>query len=171
MWRKFTLRCVKICKICKKLRCFLEKFTQLTKLLHDRRSRRSRQIPSLPSPITHNSCSYITIPRYIWGSWEWNSLRGLCGLPPQLDFWERLKVYEYWSCTLKKCIWTAAEEENGKNIIEQSFLKKSVVNVKVWLCGYSSDAECLETFLLRHKFTRQRISNVPKAQSCDCKMT
>ena len=35
---------MKICKICKKLRCFLEKFTQLTKLLHDRRS---RQIPSL----------------------------------------------------------------------------------------------------------------------------
>ena len=47
MWRKFTLRCVKICKICKKLRCFLKKFTQLTKILHDRRSRRSRQIPSL----------------------------------------------------------------------------------------------------------------------------
>ena len=32
----------------KKLRCFLKKFTQLTKILHDRRSRRSRQIPSLP---------------------------------------------------------------------------------------------------------------------------
>ena len=31
----------------KKLRCFLKKFTQLTKILHDRRSRRSRQIPSL----------------------------------------------------------------------------------------------------------------------------
>ena len=31
----------------KKLRCFLEKFTQLTKILHDRRSRRSRQISSL----------------------------------------------------------------------------------------------------------------------------
>ena len=30
-----------------KLRCFLKKFTQLTKILHDRRSRRSRQIPSL----------------------------------------------------------------------------------------------------------------------------
>ena len=27
--------------------CFLEKITQLTKILHDRRSRRSRQIPSL----------------------------------------------------------------------------------------------------------------------------
>ena len=35
------------CKICKKLRCFLEKITQLTKILHDRRSRRSRQISSL----------------------------------------------------------------------------------------------------------------------------
>ena len=33
--------------MCKKLRCFLEKFTQLTKILHDRRSRRSRQISSL----------------------------------------------------------------------------------------------------------------------------
>ena len=31
----------------KKLRCCLKKFTQLTKILHDRRSRRSRQIPSL----------------------------------------------------------------------------------------------------------------------------
>ena len=31
----------------KKLRCFLEKFTQLTKILHDRRSRRSQQISSL----------------------------------------------------------------------------------------------------------------------------
>ena len=31
----------------KKLRCFLEKFTQLTKILHDRRSRQSRQISSL----------------------------------------------------------------------------------------------------------------------------
>ena len=31
----------------KKLRCFLKKFTQLTKILHDRRSRRSRQISSL----------------------------------------------------------------------------------------------------------------------------
>ena len=31
----------------KKLRCFLEKFTQLTKILHDCRSRRSRQISSL----------------------------------------------------------------------------------------------------------------------------
>ena len=31
----------------KKLRCFLKKFTQLTKNLHDRRSRRSRQISSL----------------------------------------------------------------------------------------------------------------------------
>ena len=30
-----------------KMRCFLEEFTQLIKLLHDRRSRRSRQIPSL----------------------------------------------------------------------------------------------------------------------------
>ena len=30
--------------MCKKLRCFLEKFTQLTKILHDRQS---RQIPSL----------------------------------------------------------------------------------------------------------------------------
>ena len=38
---------MKICKICKKLRCFLEKFTQLTKILHDRWSRRSRQISSL----------------------------------------------------------------------------------------------------------------------------
>ena len=34
----------------KKLRCFLKKFTQLTKILHDRRSRRSRQIPSLVKP-------------------------------------------------------------------------------------------------------------------------
>ena len=31
----------------KKPRCFLKKFTQLTKILHDCRSRRSRQIPSL----------------------------------------------------------------------------------------------------------------------------
>ena len=31
----------------KKLRCFLKKITQLTKILHDRRSRRSRQISSL----------------------------------------------------------------------------------------------------------------------------
>ena len=35
----------------KKLRCFLKKFTQLTKILHDRRSRRSRQIPSLCANI------------------------------------------------------------------------------------------------------------------------
>ena len=47
---------MKICKICKKLRCFLEKFTQLTKLLHDRRSRRSRQIPSLLS-----KCKLVTV--------------------------------------------------------------------------------------------------------------
>ena len=33
--------------MCKKQRCFLKKFTQLTKILHDCRSRRSRQIPSL----------------------------------------------------------------------------------------------------------------------------
>ena len=33
--------------MCKKLRCFLKKITQLTKILHDRRSWRSRQIPSL----------------------------------------------------------------------------------------------------------------------------
>ena len=38
----------------KKLRCFLKKFTQLTKILHDRRSRRSRQIPSLHQ---HNNCN------------------------------------------------------------------------------------------------------------------
>ena len=37
----------------KKLRCFLEKFTQLTKILHDRRSRRSRQISSLSHHHDH----------------------------------------------------------------------------------------------------------------------
>ena len=36
-----------LCKFDKELRCFLEKFTQLGKILHDRRSRRSRQISSL----------------------------------------------------------------------------------------------------------------------------
>ena len=43
----------------KKLRCFLEKFTQLTKILHDRRSRRSRQISSLDteSITSINGCS------------------------------------------------------------------------------------------------------------------
>ena len=39
----------------KKLRCFLKKFTQLTKILHDRRSRRSRQIPSL-SNVSDTGC-------------------------------------------------------------------------------------------------------------------
>ena len=37
----------------KKLLCFLKKFTQLTKILHDRRSRRSRQIPSLNISFTN----------------------------------------------------------------------------------------------------------------------
>ena len=36
-----------LCKFDKEPRCFLEKFTQLGKFLHDRRSRRSRQISSL----------------------------------------------------------------------------------------------------------------------------
>ena len=45
-----------MCKLAK-LRCFLEKFTQLTKILHDRRSRRSRQIPSLEQ----RSCCWQTI--------------------------------------------------------------------------------------------------------------
>ena len=36
----------------KKLGCFLEKFTQLTKILHDRRSRQSRQISSLYATIS-----------------------------------------------------------------------------------------------------------------------
>ena len=36
-----------LCKFDKEPRCFLEKFTQLGKILHDRRSRRSRQISSL----------------------------------------------------------------------------------------------------------------------------
>ena len=36
-----------ICKFCKKMRCFHEKFTQFELFLHDRRSRRSRQISSL----------------------------------------------------------------------------------------------------------------------------
>ena len=60
----FTFRCVSGCKICMKLRCFLEKFTQLTKLLHDRRSRRSRQIPSLCEPFADlpiERTSYNTI--------------------------------------------------------------------------------------------------------------
>ena len=38
------IRCAETCQICKKLCCFLEKFTQLTRILHDRRL---RQIPSL----------------------------------------------------------------------------------------------------------------------------
>ena len=41
--------CVNLQNMYKTLRCFLEKFTQLTKILHDRRSRRSRQISSLKS--------------------------------------------------------------------------------------------------------------------------
>ena len=38
-----------LCEICKNMRCFLEKFTQLARILHDRRSRRSWQISSLPT--------------------------------------------------------------------------------------------------------------------------
>ena len=34
-------------KLCEKLRCFLEKFTQLAQILHERRSWRSRQISTL----------------------------------------------------------------------------------------------------------------------------
>ena len=50
----------------KKLRCFLKKFTQLTKILHDRRSRRSRQIPSLHY-VTHNMCAlYKTCVNITW---------------------------------------------------------------------------------------------------------
>ena len=41
-------------KFCKKMRCFLEKFTQLTQILHDRRSRRSRQISTLVVFIIDN---------------------------------------------------------------------------------------------------------------------
>ena len=44
----------------KKLRCFLKKFTQLTKILHDRRSRRSRQIPSLWSACRRGGDISIT---------------------------------------------------------------------------------------------------------------
>ena len=109
----------------------------------------------------------ITIPCYIWVSWEWNSLRWVLwitssnGLLRKTEnLWILILHFEKMHLGGRRF---KQEEENGKNIIEQSFLKKSVVNVKVWLCGYSSDAECLETFLVRHKFTRQRISNVPKA--------
>ena len=41
----------------------MEKFTQLTKNLHDRRSRRSRQIPSLPtSKYENETMAHITDP-------------------------------------------------------------------------------------------------------------
>ena len=47
MKKVYTKVCVNLQNLFKKLRCTLEKFTQLTKILHDRRSRRSRQISSL----------------------------------------------------------------------------------------------------------------------------
>ena len=38
-------------KLCEKLRCFLWKFTQLARILHDRRSWRSRQISTLSTKV------------------------------------------------------------------------------------------------------------------------
>ena len=43
--------CVQTCKICMKLHRFLEKFTQLTKILHDRRSRKISSLPLYRGPI------------------------------------------------------------------------------------------------------------------------
>ena len=42
------------------MRCFLEKLSQLTKILHDRQSRRGRQISSLISPITNMETFTLT---------------------------------------------------------------------------------------------------------------
>ena len=44
---KIPLVCVNLRKLCDKLRCFPEKFTQLAQILHDRRLWRSRQISTL----------------------------------------------------------------------------------------------------------------------------
>ena len=41
-------------ELCDKLRYLSGKFTQLTKILHDRRSRRSRQISSLKATSDHD---------------------------------------------------------------------------------------------------------------------
>ena len=69
--------------MCKKVRCYLEKFTQLTKILHDRRSRRSRQIPSLlvltiyltPTHIRAKMIDcishFIILPLGHWGPLRW----------------------------------------------------------------------------------------------------
>ena len=50
----------------KKLRCFLEKFTQLTKILHDRRSRRSRQISSLFGQKLNFKEAFVRLTSILW---------------------------------------------------------------------------------------------------------
>ena len=55
MKKSLRLCMYKLCKICKNLHCFLEKFTQLTKILHDCRS---RQIPRVGKG-TFQSCKDV----------------------------------------------------------------------------------------------------------------
>ena len=63
-----------LCKFDKEPRCFLEKFTQLGKILHDRRSRRSRQISSLISILQ----VWVSKGYHIMLNWQIQSRLEIC---------------------------------------------------------------------------------------------